>query len=107
MGLELHLRAARTPQKRTKPRLKKLRILFVLLGLAILAMVSTVFGMMMAVTSDLPQLKKPATVNSVLLDRNGRRLGLLTGNQQRFYVESNEIAPPMKQAIVAVEDRRF
>jgi penicillin-binding protein 1A len=88
-------------------RIRKLRVLGILFFLGALALVSTLFGMMMAVTSDLPQLKKPATANSVLLDRNGRRLGLLTGNQQRFYVESNEIAPGMKQAIVAIEDRRF
>ena len=61
----------------------------------------------MAVTSDLPELQKPRTANSVLLDRNGRNLGLLTGNQQRFFIRSEEIAPTMKQAIVAIEDRRF
>ena len=95
------------PRSSRTVRIRKLRVLGILFFLATLAFVSTVFGMMMAVTSDLPQLKKPATANSVLLDRNGRRLGLLTGNQQRFYVESNEIAPMMKQAIVAIEDRRF
>ena len=42
--------------QRTKPRLKKLRVLFVLLGLAVLAVVSMVFGMMMAVSQDLPAI---------------------------------------------------
>ena len=82
-------------------------MLGILFFLGTLALVSTVFGMMMAVTSDLPELKKPSTRNSKLVDRNGRPLGLLTGNQQRFFVQSNEIAPAMKQAIVAIEDRRF
>ena len=88
-------------------RIRKLRVLGILFFLGTLAFVSTVFGMMMAVTSDLPELKKPSTRNSKLVDRNGRPLGLLTGNQQRFFINSNEIAPAMKQAIIAIEDRRF
>src|SRR6478672_7201980 len=35
-----------------KPRVKKLRLLLILFGLGILAVISTVFGMMMAVASD-------------------------------------------------------
>ena len=42
-------------------RIRKLRVLRVLLGLGVLAFVSTVFGMMMAVTYDLPRLEdRPA-----------------------------------------------
>ena len=41
---------------RIKPRIKKLRLLGILLPLGVLAIVSTVFGMMMAVASDLPCL---------------------------------------------------
>jgi len=88
-------------------RIRKLRVLGVLIGLSILAIVSTVFGMMMAVTSDLPSLEEPAGRNSVLTDRNGQPLGLLTGNQKRIFLKSEEIAPVMKQAIIAIEDRRF
>jgi len=88
-------------------RIRKLRVLGVLLGLAVLAVISTVFGMMMAVTSDLPRLEEPAGRNSVLTDRNGEPLGLLTGNQKRIFLQSNQIAPVMKQAIIAIEDRRF
>ena len=43
-----------------KPKVKKLRLLLILTGLSLLAMVSTVFGMMMAVASDLPQLESKA-----------------------------------------------
>jgi penicillin-binding protein 1A len=96
-----------TPETKRRVRIRKLRVLGILFFLGTLAFVSSVFGMMMAVTSDLPELKKPSTRNSKLVDRNGRPLGLLTGNQQRFFINSNEIAPPMKQAIVAIEDRRF
>ena len=88
-------------------RIRKLRVLGVLIGLSILAVVSTVFGMMMAVTSDLPRLEEPAGRNSVLTDRNGQPLGMLTGNQKRIFLKSEEIAPVMKQAIIAIEDRRF
>ena len=88
-------------------RIRKLRVLGVLFGLSILAIVSTVFGMMMAVTSDLPQLEAPSGRNSVLVDRNGEPLGLLTGNQKRIFLRSEEIAPVMKQAIISIEDRRF
>src|SRR5215218_4210559 len=88
-------------------RIRKLRVLLVLLGLGILAVVSTVFGMMMAITYDLPQLEEQSGRNSVLTDRNGKQLGLLTGNQKRIFADSDEIAPWMKQAIIAIEDRRF
>jgi penicillin-binding protein 1A len=78
-----------------------------LAGLGVLAAVSTVFGMMMAVASDLPQLEDPLRGNSVLLDANGNEIGLLTGNQRQLFVSEAQIAPAMKQAIIAIEDRRF
>src|SRR5215216_5564065 len=92
---------------RRRVRIRKLRVFGVLLGLSVLAVVSTIFGMMMAVTSDLPALEEPAGKNSVLTDRNGEPLGMLTGNQKRIFLKSEEIAPVMKQAIIAIEDRRF
>jgi penicillin-binding protein 1A len=90
-----------------KLRIRKLRVLGVLIGLGFLAVISAIFGMTMAITSDLPQLEEPAGRNSVLVDRNGKSLGVLTGNQKRIFLQSNEIAPTMKQAIIAIEDRRF
>jgi penicillin-binding protein 1A len=92
---------------RMRVRIRKLRVFGVLVGLGLLAAVSTVFGMVMAVTSDLPELEVQAGRNSVLIDRNGEPLGLLTGNQKRIFLKSEEIAPVMKQAIIAIEDRRF
>ena len=44
------------PPARVRPRVKKRRLLAIFLPLAILAVVSTLFGMMMAVASDLPDL---------------------------------------------------
>jgi penicillin-binding protein 1A len=88
-------------------RIRKLRVLGVLFGLGILAVISTIFGMLMALASDLPQLEAPTGRNSVLTDRNGKPLGMLTGNQKRIFVRSEEIAPVMKHAIISIEDRRF
>ena len=82
-------------------------MLALLAGLGVLAAVSTVFGMMMAVASDLPQMEDPLRGNSVILDANGKEIGLLTGNQRQLFVSEAQIAPVMKQAIIAIEDRRF
>src|SRR5215210_3062020 len=43
-----------------KPKLKKLRLALVVGGLSVLALISTVFGMLMAVASDLPSLENRA-----------------------------------------------
>ena len=94
-----------------KPRLKRLRALLVILGLSILALVSWIFGIMMAVAGDLPKLENRAQYeraqNSVVYDREGNRLATLTNNEGRILVESDEIAPVMKEAVVAIEDQRF
>src|SRR5258708_5657861 len=46
--------------KPPKRKIKKLRLFFVLLGLGVLALISTVFGMMMAVASEIPSLENSA-----------------------------------------------
>ena len=105
------------PPAAPKPKLKKLRLTFVLLGLCVLAMVSTVFGMMMAVASDLPRLENKAEFkaaeNSVVYasptskGADGEELAQLTGNNNRILVGSSEISPNIKHAVIAIEDRRF
>jgi penicillin-binding protein 1A len=99
------------PPKPKRPRLKKLRILFVLLGLAILAMVSTVFGMMAAVSQDLPAIynfaQYKSSKNSVIVDANGETLGTLTSDQNKILLNSAQISPNIKNAVVAIEDARF
>ncbi|MEA2291480.1 MAG: penicillin-binding protein [Solirubrobacteraceae bacterium] len=92
---------------RRRVRIRKLRVLALLIGLGLLAADSTVFVMMMAVASDLPALEQPATDNTVIYDVKGRNIGVLTGNQKRIYLREDEIAPVMKHAIIAIEDRRF
>jgi penicillin-binding protein 1A len=99
------------PPERVRPRVKKLRLLAIFLPLSLLAIVSTVFGMMMAVASDLPDLENRKEYqdarNSVLKDSQGRTLGVLTNNQSRVLVRYGDISSYMRNAIIAIEDRRF
>jgi penicillin-binding protein 1A len=107
------------PPRPPKPKLKKLRLAFVLLGLSSLAVVSTLFGMLMAVARDLPALENQAEFdaaeNSILYadDCKGfepskcTRIAKLTGNLNRILVSEGEISPNIKNAVIAIEDRRF
>lgn len=103
-------RAARE-QKKSAPRIKKLRIFLITGGLLFLAGISTVFGMMMAVASDLPALEEREQYKvakaSIMYDRTGREITRLRNNENRILVPSNGISPTMKQAVVSIEDRRF
>ncbi|MEA2126180.1 MAG: penicillin-binding protein, partial [Solirubrobacteraceae bacterium] len=88
---------------------RKLRLLLLLSGLGVLAVISAIFGMMMAVASDLPEIDvlDVASRPSHIYDRDHKDLGVLTGNENRLLVKSDQIAPVMKHAIVSIEDRRF
>jgi penicillin-binding protein 1A len=94
-----------------KPRVKKLRLLLILSGLAILAVISTVFGMMMAVASDLPQIENRqeyrAAANSYLYDDHWHLIGLFAPPNHEVIDQFDQISPWMRRAIVSVEDRRF
>ena len=109
------------PPRAPKPKLKKLRLALVVLGLSVLAVISTVFGMLMAVASDLPSLDSKAQFraaeNSVLYARGPecrslegggcQRIAKLTGNLNRILVNEGEVSPNLKNAVIAIEDRRF
>ncbi|MDP9344628.1 MAG: transglycosylase domain-containing protein, partial [Actinomycetota bacterium] len=99
------------PPAPTRPRVKRLRLLAIAVPLVLLAMVSTIFGMMMAVASDLPALENRREYkdarNSVLYDVHGKQLGVLTNNQSRLLVQFGEISSYMRNAIISIEDRRF
>jgi penicillin-binding protein 1A len=109
------------PRRPPKPKLKKLRLAFVLLGLSVLAVISTMFGMLMAVARDLPSLENKAEFkaaqNSILYADGPNceefepdkciRIAKLTGNLNRILVSEGEISPHIKNAVIAVEDRRF
>jgi len=100
--------------RRRHPRLKKLRLLMILVPLGLLAGISTLFGMMMAVASDLPALESEPqyrtaadTRNSTLRDAQGKTIGRLASDQNRIFVEYDDISPFMRSAIIAVEDERY
>src|SRR4051794_374977 len=98
-------------ERRRRPKIKKRRLLLIVIPLMVLALVSTVFGMMMAVASDLPALESDKRFqnakNSVLLDDRGHELGVLVNNKNLVFDTYDEISPTMRHAIIAVEDRRF
>ncbi|MEO7196857.1 MAG: transglycosylase domain-containing protein, partial [Solirubrobacterales bacterium] len=105
-------RAARKVDRNQRPKLKKLRIAIVAMGLVFLGLVSWVFGVMMAVAQDLPDLEARAqydrATNSIVYANDGQtELTTLTGNEKRILLDSEEISPTVKQAVVAVEDERF
>ncbi len=98
--------------RRRRPKVRKLRLFWILLGLGALAIVSTIFGMMMAVASDLPQIENRAEyqklgTNSYLYDDHWRKIGLLAPPNSEVIDNFNRLGPMMRQAIVAVEDKRF
>jgi penicillin-binding protein 1A len=72
---------------------------------------SFTFGLVSAVASEIPSLDPAAQrsdVDSVVYASNGRSvLAVLRGDESRVLVDTDDIAPIMRQAIVSVEDQRF
>jgi penicillin-binding protein 1A len=100
--------AAREPKR----KIKKLRLALVVLGLLALALISTVFGMMMAVSNELPSLEDTAQFraarNSTLVAADGKaQIAQLTDNQNRILLNPAEVSPNVKNAVIAIEDKRF
>jgi penicillin-binding protein 1A len=94
-----------------KPRLRKLRILSILVFLGLLALVSTLFGMLTAVASDLPQIENQrqfgAEHNSYLYDDMGRPIGLLAPPNHNVVDEYPQLGKYSRDAVVSIEDKRF
>jgi penicillin-binding protein 1A len=91
---------------------RKLRLLAIVIGLGALALISTVFGMMMSVASDLPQLENRAQyrheANSFLYDDTGKLIGILAPPTHTVVIQRlSDISSSMRKAVVAVEDKRF
>src|SRR5580704_13145454 len=93
-----------------RPRLKRLRFLLILLAVLLLGLISFVFGMFVAVASDLPSLTKFSQFknaqSSVLLDDLGHPIGVLS-EQNRVIVTPSQIPPIVKEAVITIEDKRF
>jgi penicillin-binding protein 1A len=90
--------------------LKRLRFVLILFAVLLLGLISFVFGMFMAVASTLPSLDNRAEFdnarNSVLLDDQGRQLGVLS-RQNQILVTPEQIPTIVKEAVIAIEDKRF
>ncbi|HSD23978.1 MAG TPA: transglycosylase domain-containing protein [Solirubrobacterales bacterium] len=103
--------SARRPRKPKPGRIKKLRLLILVVGLGALGLVAFFFGMMMSITQDLPQLEAKKEFaeakNSQVVDDQGNKIGTLLSNDNRILIDSGDISPYMKEAAVAIEDRRF
>ncbi len=75
--------------------------------------VSFAYGFVVGIRGDIPQLDpvrqaKHLQKDGVIYDSTGDRvLARLVGSESRKIIPSAEIAPVMKQAIVAIEDKRF
>ncbi len=82
-----------------------------LLGLGVLGLFSFVFGMMAAVSQDLPAIynfaQYKAARNSIVVGANGEELGTLTSDQNKILLNSGQISPNIKNAVVSIEDSRF
>jgi penicillin-binding protein 1A len=93
-----------------KPRLKRWRFLAILFAVLLLGLVSFVFGMFVSVVSDLPSLTRFSQLkdakSSILLDDLGRQVGVVS-QQNQVIVTPSEIPPIVKQAVIAIEDKRF
>ncbi len=111
-GIPVGVATLPTPEPpRSKPKIKKLRILFIFMGLGLLGMFSAFFGMVMAVSQDLPAIEKyaqfRAAQNTVVTDSQGETIGTLSSNQNRTLLKPEQISPNMKNAVVSIEDARF
>jgi penicillin-binding protein 1A len=102
-------RRQKAPRRR---RIRKLRFLALLLTLFVVSLVSFAYGLVSAIASDLGELepgkgKRPQQLGYIYASDGKTVLAVLRGDETRVVVPSDRIAPVMKQAIVAVEDRRF
>lgn len=104
-------RSVRSREPITRTRIKFIRILLVAGGLTVLSGISVLFGMLMAVAPEVKSLQTSqefkTAQNSVLKDRDGQFLAELTSNDGRVILKTDQISRSMKQAVVAIEDRRF
>ena len=84
--------------------------MLILFAVLLLGLISFVFGMFVAVASDLPSLTHFSLYkneqSSTLYDDLGHPIGVLS-QQNRVIVTPSEIPPIAKEAVVSIEDKRF
>ncbi len=84
--------------------------MLILFAVLLLGLISFVFGIFVAVASDLPSLTNFSQYknaqSSVLLDDLGKPIGVVS-EQNRVIVTPAEIPPIVKEAVISIEDKRF
>ena len=111
MPLRRHRTEPAAPPRRRR-RIRKLRLLALLGVLAVLGITAFSFGLVLAVSQQLngldPLHQPRQQVDGYIYAGDGHTiLAVLRGSQSRVLVQSQDISPWMKQAIVATEDKRF
>jgi penicillin-binding protein 1A len=105
-------RSARAPASNgRRRRIRKLRLSALLLLLVVLGATSFTFGLITAIASQIPTCdpsRVPREVDGHIYANDGHTiLATLRGSESRILIGTNDIAPIMQQAIVAIEDKRF
>jgi penicillin-binding protein 1A len=105
-------RRRRTKKRSTKNSVWRVaRILIALVVLLSIVMLAGAGGVLYALSQNLPELddleRRANAVNTVIYDRNGRRIAELHGAENRVPLSSEQIPQLVKDATVAVEDQRF
>ncbi|HEX3801276.1 MAG TPA: transglycosylase domain-containing protein [Solirubrobacteraceae bacterium] len=97
--------------KAPRPRVRKLRLLFVLSGFVVLAVISVLFGVLTSIASDLPKFENTVqfshNVDSYMYDANGTPIGPLAPASTPAIDNWGQISQNMVHAIVSVEDHGF
>jgi penicillin-binding protein 1A len=98
--------------RRRRRRIRKLRLLALMGVLGVLAVTAFAYGAIVAVGQQLtgldPFAQQHQQVDGYVYAGDGHTiLAVLRGSQSRVLVQSDQISPWMKQAIVATEDKRF
>jgi penicillin-binding protein 1A len=103
----------RSRQRRAarRPRLRWGRLLLCLAIFAAIAVVGLASGTIVAVSRNLPSIDamraQKLGQDTVIYDRSGQRIAELYGAVNRVVVPSSQIPVVMKNATVAIEDKRF
>ena len=98
--------------RRPRRRIRKLRLFALICVLGVLAVTAFSYGVIYAVSQQLsgldPLHQQHQQVDGYIYAGDGHTiLAVLRGSQSRVLVQSDQISPWMKQAIVATEDKRF
>ena len=102
---------ARKRRARRRPRMHWGRLIVCIVIFAVIAVVGLVSGTIVAVSHNLPNIdamkRQQLGQDTVIFDRNGNRIAELYGAVNRVVVPSHQIPAVMKNATVAIEDKRF